>query len=400
VGSTSRYGRATINPTGPSALGICDGCGILYNLRELRWQFEWCGTTMQNLHLRVCSQCWDVPQQQLRTIILPPDPPSVRDPRTEPFAIDERNELTLSKIIGKPSMFFDEGTFYCELESGLGLEPAFAGLGDLLAAVSLGIGLVPSFADTGAATAALLLGIGLTAPFADTGALTAEVDVVVPAVDVSREATGSFGFSTHATFTETGAAIGSAAAGRLVFVALSGFNETSNDGIDSMTIGGVSAALASSVSRANAFAFIFSEVWYALVPTGTTADIVMTFTGDTVTANGAIYKVLNADAVTPIASQNTGSVVSGNVSAAVTIGNGTVTIATSQAGINSTDIDVTWTNATEDFDLAIDLGGVFGNEGFASRADVSGPGATTITASPASADVDTNKTLAIVVIQP
>jgi hypothetical protein len=160
VGSTSRYGRATINPNDPNALGICDRCGFLYNLRTLRWQMEWCGTTMQNLHLRVCSQCWDVPQEQLRTIILPPDPPSVRDPRTEPFLIDEKNFLTLSKVIGKPSMFAAQGVMACVLAQ------VFA------------VTLLAAFAVTGAMSAELT--VGPPPPPED---ITTEGDVVITTED-------------------------------------------------------------------------------------------------------------------------------------------------------------------------------------------------------------------------
>jgi hypothetical protein len=105
MGSTSRYGRATINPTSPEAVGICDRCGFLFNLRDLSWQFDWAGVTMINRQLRVCDRCRDLPQEQLRAIILPADPPSVRDPRVEPFLIDERNQYTISAPPGFPQLF-------------------------------------------------------------------------------------------------------------------------------------------------------------------------------------------------------------------------------------------------------------------------------------------------------
>lgn len=38
-----------------------------------------------NLRIRVCSHCTDRPSNQLRTIILPPDPVPVLDPRPENF---------------------------------------------------------------------------------------------------------------------------------------------------------------------------------------------------------------------------------------------------------------------------------------------------------------------------
>lgn len=93
--SISYPGRAIIDPNNPSALGICDRCGLQYNLRDLQYQWQWAGAQMVNTHLKVCSTCMDVPSEQLRTIILPPDPEPILDPRVEPFSLDEKNNYTL-----------------------------------------------------------------------------------------------------------------------------------------------------------------------------------------------------------------------------------------------------------------------------------------------------------------
>ncbi len=75
--------RAAVSRSRPRALAICDRCGARYNHDELQWQFQWAGTKLQNLRLLVCKACLDEPQEQLRTIILPPDPVPIRDPRPE-----------------------------------------------------------------------------------------------------------------------------------------------------------------------------------------------------------------------------------------------------------------------------------------------------------------------------
>lgn len=80
-------GRARVSARSPRAFGICDGCGFQYNLERLRYQYQWQGMQLQNLNLRVCPTCMDVPQQQLRTIILPPDPVPVDDPRPERYSV-------------------------------------------------------------------------------------------------------------------------------------------------------------------------------------------------------------------------------------------------------------------------------------------------------------------------
>jgi hypothetical protein len=221
-----------------------------------------------------------------------------------------------------------------------------------------------------------------------------------PPDEVTREVTDNFTVSATSSFTKTGALLGSAADDRLIFVCASGYNAMSSDGFDSVTIAGISATQASAVARTSDLGFHFSEIWWAAVPGGSTGNIDFVFTGDDIIASAVVYKVRGADTTTPIASQNTGSVASGNVTAALTISNETACLATACCGINSSDVDISWTNITEDLDLAIDFGGgIFLNNGFASRADTVGPGATTFTAS-ATSSVDANKTMAAVEIAP
>lgn len=78
-------GRARVSARRPEALAVCDRCGLTYNLVDLKWQFQWQGIELQNLRILVCDDCLDRPQIQLRTIILPPDPIPVLNPRPEPY---------------------------------------------------------------------------------------------------------------------------------------------------------------------------------------------------------------------------------------------------------------------------------------------------------------------------
>lgn len=79
-------GRARVSARSPSALAICDRCGFTYNRPDLAYQYQWQGMQLQNLNLLVCKTCLDVPQVQLKTIILPPDPVPVDDPRPERYS--------------------------------------------------------------------------------------------------------------------------------------------------------------------------------------------------------------------------------------------------------------------------------------------------------------------------
>lgn len=78
-------GRARVSMRSPEAQGVCDRCYQNYSLRDLTWQFQWSGVKLQNLRLLVCKTCLDIPQPQLRTIVIPPDPLPVLNPRPESY---------------------------------------------------------------------------------------------------------------------------------------------------------------------------------------------------------------------------------------------------------------------------------------------------------------------------
>jgi hypothetical protein len=52
----------------------------------MKFQFQWQGFSLVNLRLLVCDRCLDVPQPQLRTIIIPPDPLPIYNPRPEQYS--------------------------------------------------------------------------------------------------------------------------------------------------------------------------------------------------------------------------------------------------------------------------------------------------------------------------
>ena len=92
----SQSGRARTNAKKPDAFAVCDRCGMWHNLIALRWQVESRGTALQNVRLLVCSSCYDSPQEQLRTIVLPPDPEPKMNARVEAFDQDETDYRALS----------------------------------------------------------------------------------------------------------------------------------------------------------------------------------------------------------------------------------------------------------------------------------------------------------------
>lgn len=83
------HGKAVVDTSHPEPFAVCDRCGFWYNLPKLSFQYEWAGTTQVRLGQLVCERCYDTPQEQLRSLQLPADPPPVPNARTEPFSLDE-----------------------------------------------------------------------------------------------------------------------------------------------------------------------------------------------------------------------------------------------------------------------------------------------------------------------
>ncbi len=86
---------------------MCDRCSIWYNRVDLNFQFDWRGTSLQNLWILVCRKCLDIPQEQLRAIQLPADPDPIWQPRVENFQDAESNYLstvpqTFDPVTGLP----------------------------------------------------------------------------------------------------------------------------------------------------------------------------------------------------------------------------------------------------------------------------------------------------------
>lgn len=84
--------RASVDRTSPRAWATDDRSGFVGNHNNLQWQFEWRGDKLVNTKILVFEDQLDVPQRQLGTIILPPDPPSILNARVEQYFIDEQTQ--------------------------------------------------------------------------------------------------------------------------------------------------------------------------------------------------------------------------------------------------------------------------------------------------------------------
>ena len=82
--------RAAVDPTSPSAWGTDDRSGFIGNHKNLCWQYQYRGTQLINTRVLTYPDMLDVPQRQLGTIILPPDPVPIMNARPEAYFIDEQ----------------------------------------------------------------------------------------------------------------------------------------------------------------------------------------------------------------------------------------------------------------------------------------------------------------------
>lgn len=81
---------AGVSTTNPEAWAQCDRCSFWRNRSDLVWQTQWAGQHIYSIQILVCSdRCFDIPNEQLRTIILPPDPPPILNARVPNYAYDE-----------------------------------------------------------------------------------------------------------------------------------------------------------------------------------------------------------------------------------------------------------------------------------------------------------------------
>lgn len=92
----SQSGRARTSAKNPRTFAVCMRCGIWNNRDKLDFQWQWRGAQLQNTWILVCPECLDVPQEQLRAIVLPPDPVPIFYPSVEQFSQDETDYHTVN----------------------------------------------------------------------------------------------------------------------------------------------------------------------------------------------------------------------------------------------------------------------------------------------------------------
>jgi len=178
------------------------------------------------------------------------------------------------------------------------------------------------------------------------------------------------------TSTVSGASLGAADAARRIIVAV-GARAVSARSIDSITVGGVSATLYQGPAGGSCVGFGIAHV-----PTGTTGDVVVVFSGGIVARLIQVYRVIGAPG-TVATERYSGSA---NVDISANVGaNGFAMAILAGAGNNTT--DTIWTGITDNFD-----GTMTPNNSVTSRYASAAAIATTTAETPRAMEYDTTAT--------
>lgn len=141
----------------------------MWNLDRLQWQWDWQqGPRLKNLRILVCPDCYDKPQENGRTIVLPPDPIPIKNARPENYALADNplSPLGRSLLDSFQTAVSSLGANIGNMTLGGGLDAAFNGAINVRSpgCASLSIS-VSSFQNTvGKNWNAFPSGINLTTP--------------------------------------------------------------------------------------------------------------------------------------------------------------------------------------------------------------------------------------------
>lgn len=180
----------------------------------------------------------------------------------------------------------------------------------------------------------------------------------------------------------TSVPIGVADANRVVAVAIVADTAGGASTPTAVTIGGISATQVGG-AYCNSLSVLDTSIWYASVPTGTTATVAVTYTIATVASGVEAYRIITTTP-TPSASATNTSVAQSISNAAYTVpsGGGSFNIYAFRGGGTGSD-SVTWTNATPTTngdDMQQGIGGGTNSNPIASVAHTTATGSVTVSA--------------------
>lgn len=177
------------------------------------------------------------------------------------------------------------------------------------------------------------------------------------------------------TITYSALSFGVADVNRVIVVQICNRATATGATVASVTIGGISATQVSGALADTGGAGLFAtDIWQATVPTGTSGNVVVTYTNSSTRSAVDLYRIVTATktATAAVSAQNAATA-AGLTSPSITVPVGGVAISMFGSRGPGTANDVTWTNATKDF-TAIQ----FGASATASAATTTASGSTTV----------------------
>lgn len=180
--------------------------------------------------------------------------------------------------------------------------------------------------------------------------------------------------SASTVYTFTGKAIGTAGGHRVIVVGVAGASTTSRT-ISSVTVGGIAATQIVFAEDLGNSLYTPAGLFIARVPTGTTANVVVTWSGGQSRCGVGVWAVYNLDS---IAATGTNSSLVSPSSLNLTIPPGGVAIGMFSGYDNNSFSAHTWVGLTKNFDLATVATNQVGDSG-ASLASAAGAVNLTIT---------------------
>ncbi len=85
--------RIWVDPTDPQPWGTSDQNGMIGPRPKMGYQREWRGNKIVPLNILVHPDEFDIPNRQLGSLLLSPDPPPKRNARPENYTIDEESYM-------------------------------------------------------------------------------------------------------------------------------------------------------------------------------------------------------------------------------------------------------------------------------------------------------------------
>ena len=187
---------------------------------------------------------------------------------------------------------------------------------------------------------------------------------------------GSVSGDDSATYTFSSQNLGAADPNRWIVVCATGIQVSART-IDTVTVGGVSATKLVEAESTAGSAFRDVSIWVAYVPTGTTGDIVLTFSSGLVRAGYSAYRLITSTNPTTAYDTETDITTSGSdLSVSINRPDNGVVIAATMA-LCSTATSVTWAGTSENYDAAYPDAAA---QGMSSSSVASGASPLTVTA--------------------